>query len=400
MKVVGCVAEFNPFHNGHQYFISSAKIQTGATHTVAVMSEYFTQRGEPALLTPAARTEAALSSGVDLVISLPVSFALSSAEKFAFGGVYLLDALGCIDNIAYGSECDENADIIKVSKAVMSEAFTDELTIIPRKDLPFAAIREEAVKNILHDVPRDLISSILRRPNDVLAVEYNKALIKLNSAVMPVAIKRRNVAHDSNTANNGFASASLIRSMISDNSDYSGYLPLKTAEIISREFELGRVVTPNYGERVLTTLRRLDKSDFLGYDGVSEGIENRIFAELSNAKTLEELYDNIKTKRYAHSRIRRIIMNTFIGVTPQTRPSAVKVLGFNEKGAEILHRAKKTSGLPIITKLADYPKDNADIALMLENERKAADMFGALCKSIISIGDEYKKIPVKILKNH
>lgn len=394
MKVLGCIAEFNPFHNGHEYLLREAKEKTNATHTVIVMSEYFTQRGEPALFSSLARTEMALSSGADLVISLPVSFALSSAEKFAFGGVFLLNALGVTDNLVFGSECGENADILRLASAVKSSDFTDKIKNNSAKNITFAALREKVLKEIVTDLDKDRISAILNNPNDILGVEYNKAILTLNSDILPVAVKRINVNHNSNSASNGFASATLIRDLILKNENYEEFLPKSSCDIIKREIEEGKILDNDYQSRILPVLRRLEANDLINLDDVGEGIENRIISEISKAKSLDDLYDLIKTKRYTHSRIRRIIMSAYIGLTPQKIPAAIKVLGFNKKGAEILHIAKKSASLPIITKPADFDKNNAEISVMMENESRAASMFGVLCRDIIKSGDEFKKFPL------
>ncbi len=391
---MGCIAEFNPFHNGHEYLLSEAKKLTGATHTVIVMSEYFTQRGEPALLHSLARTEMALASGADLVLSLPVSFALSSAEKFAFGGVYILNALSCVDSLAFGSECGDNTDILRLARAVKSCAFTDKIKRNSAKNITYAALREKILKDIITDLPPEKISGILNNPNDILAVEYNKALLSLSSNIIPTAVKRMKVSHDSDNFADSFASASLIRKLIISGESYEQFLPASSCDVIQRETQRGRILHNDYGYRILPVLRRLKTGDLIGIDDVGEGIENRIITEVAKAESLVQLYDSVKTKRYTHSRIRRIIMNAYIGVTSQAKPAAIKVLGFNKKGAEILHKAKKISSLPIITKPADYDKANRDISVMTKNESKAAAMFGVLCRNIIPMGEEYKNLPL------
>lgn len=358
MNICGIICEYNPFHKGHRYHIEETRNRFGATHIVAVMSGNFTQRGDVAIVDKYKRAETALKNGVDLVIELPVQYALSSAEQFAQGAVYLLNALGCVDMLSFGSECG-NIDLLKetagaVYYAQESEEFEKHL----KNGLPYPAALQKAMEKFYTD---DVIDA-LATPNNTLAIEYIKALDTFASPIKPVTVKRFGADHDENTDDlSETLSASQLRKMIYDRQDISAFAPecdfSNTASILNIE------------TAILSKLRSMSKASIEKTPNVLMGLENRIYKAVQVSTSLNELYFLIKTKRYTLARIRRIILSAFLGITKsdlKINPSYVKILGMNGKGKEIL--AKANCELPVNTSLSQLAQggDNAKKQAKLE----------------------------------
>ena len=389
VKVVGLVAEYNPYHNGHQYMINACRKQ-GATHIVAVMSGNFVQRGSVAIMDKRARAKAALLDGVDLVIELPVPWAVSTAELFARGGVSALLGLGCVDTLAFGCETADKDLLIKAADAVcdikVHELIKDKLT----GGVTYAVAREAAVLELYGEE----IANVIRMPNNILAVEYIKAMRSLggNFDIMP--IERIGADHDSLKENGDSRSASALRIML-ERGDATAFdfMPQSSVDEFKRLQKVGRApVTIDDSERaILSRLRMLSVEDIKEAPDVSEGLENRIYNAIMSATSLEELYSIVKTKRYTHSRIRRIVTALYLGISPSDalhRVPYIRVLGFTEKGREVLKAAKDTSGLPIIMKssqtyeLSDYAKH------VFELECKATNLYNLATPRILPCGTE------------
>lgn len=377
MLVAGIVSEYNPFHLGHAAHISQTRF-AGATHVVAVMSGNFVQRGEPAFLTKWARARQALKNGADLVVELPLPWALSGAEKFAYGSVALLDALGA-DLISFGSECGDTAQLEQAAQALDSPTLREALRSELKDGSTFAKARQSAI----HSLCGEETALLLREPNNILGIEYIKALRKLDSKIKPFTIKRIGAAHDAPQAKGGIASASMIRGMIRNSEDFTAYLPETSAEVVKAEIAAGRAPADisRVERAILAKLRTMSQEDFANLPDVSEGLENRIYTAARKASSLEELYDAVKTKRYTHARIRRIVLSAFLGLNSSLNdgiPPYLRVIGFNRRGLEILHSAKMTTKLPIITNSSDILSLDSKARNMIELESRSTDLF-ALC---------------------
>ncbi len=390
MKVTGIVAEYNPFHNGHKYMIEKCR-EGGATHIVAVMSGNFVQRGSVAIMDKRARAAAALGSGADLVLELPVCLAVSTAELFARGGVSLLHALGCVDALGFGAECDNVELLLKAADAVCDIRVHE----IIKRELEGGISYPKARENAVLEVFGDEVASVLSQPNNILGVEYIKALKSLDSEITPEPVLRQGAAHDSLKENGEFASASALRILLErgDEAAYE-YMPESSVREFERLKAVGRAPACfDESERaILSRLRMLSVSDIRNAPDVSEGLENRIYNAIQTATSLEELYDIIKTKRYTHSRIRRIITALYLGIKPEDAKLQVpyiRVLGFNERGREILKLAKETAKLPVVMKssqidtLSDYAKH------VFELECKATNLYNLSTPRILPCGTEY-----------
>ncbi|MBQ3896880.1 MAG: nucleotidyltransferase [Clostridia bacterium] len=389
MNITGIVAEYNPYHNGHQYLTAKCR-EAGATHVVAVMSGNFVQRGSVAIMDKRARAKAALSDGVDLVLELPVPWAVSTAELFARGGLSVLSGLGCVDSLAFGCETADKELLFKAAEAVCDIKVHDLIKDELDGGITYAAARENAVRKLYGDEIADVIS----KPNNILAVEYLKAMksVGTNFNVMP--IKRNGAEHDSLKENGEFSSASALRIMLERGDERAfEFMPESSVSEFKRLEKVGRApVAIDDSERaILSRLRMLSAEDIKEAPDVSEGLENRIYNAIQSATSLEELYSIVKTKRYTHSRIRRIITALYLGIAPQDalhKVPYIRVLGFNEQGREILKLAKDKASLPIIMKssqvyeLPEYGKHIFDL------ECKATNLYNLATPRILPCGTE------------
>lgn len=330
MKICGIVAEYNPFHNGHKLHIDETKEKFGATHIVAVMSGNFTQRGDAAITDKYKRAETALRNGVDLVIELPAAYALASAEQFARGAVFLLDALGCVDMMSFGSECGDIDLLQETAGAVLYCQQTEDFYALMRRGDSFPAALQKTIEKYYE---KEIIDA-LTTPNNTLAVEYLKALGELGSSISPVTVARSGAGHDSHETCGNIASASKIRHIILNGKSADEFLP----EPFSAETaDIRRLETA-----ILAKLRTMSKAEIEKAPNVLIGLENRIYKAAHVSRSLAELFLLTKTKRYTMARIRRIILSCFLGIRKtdlRGEPAYIHILGMNAKGREILSAA-------------------------------------------------------------
>ncbi len=371
----GIVAEFNPLHNGHKFLIDSLKCHEEDTVTV-VMSESFVQRGECACVSPHVRTESALLNGADLVLSLPVTYATASAERFALGGLSVLGGLGVIDCLAFGSECGDSEMLARCADVVISNAFSEGVEKYLSQGLSFPAAREKAVAEIVGDN----VSRHLSSPNDILGVEYIKAIkcLGLDMAVKPVT--RKGADHDSEITDSEFCSASAIRNMMLDGRDFSSFLPQNSYNLVAEEIKKYKAPASikKLEGAILYKLRSMSVEELRSLPDVSEGLEFRFFDAIKSSSYLEEILEKVKTKRYTHSRLRRIVICAFLGIKKEDVIKAVpyvRVLGFNKRGAELLKKAKLASTLPVVTKSSEIYSLGADAERLFSLECFARDVF-------------------------
>lgn len=384
MQVAGIIAEYNPFHNGHAELIRMAR-EAGATHIVAVMSGNFVQRGEPALWNHSVRTKAALSGGVDLVLQLPAPYAVSGAQSFARAGVEILDSLGCVDWLVFGSECGDADKITETAKTVYGEEIKPLIAEELKKGISFASARENALRSLNPEY-----ADIIKSPNNILGVEYAAAIQRINSKMQSVTFKRKGAEHDSAEIDGEIASASLIRERVLSGGSWQEFLPNPNLYEQEETAEIG-----NIERAILYKIRTADKDELSKAPDVSEGIENRIISAAEEARSLEELYSLAKTKRYSHARIRRIIINYFLGITAEdlkTPIPYIRVLGFNRNGAELIRNAD--AKLPIITKAADIAGMGESAQRIFSAECRAGDIYSLCYNSVHSCGDEKKTKPI------
>ena len=368
MKICAVVAEFNPFHNGHAYLLEKIR-NSGYSHIVVVMSGNYVQRGEAAIFPKDSRAKAALQMGANLVIELPTVKVLATAEKYAFSALSIIKKLGNqINAIAFGTETENFENLIKIKEILRTEIFKKEIKLQLEKGLSFAVCRETAVRNISNSPE---LASEIKNPNNILAVEYLKAVDALGMSLDFLPVKRMEVP-------GRYFSASKLREMITQgNFEFKNYIPEK--------IEFNNNLRASYFERereMICKLRSLKKSDFANLPDLSEGLENRIYSAVKKSCSISELLEIAKTKRYTMSRIKRLILCAFLGIDSNMASAEipyVKILGSDKKGFEIL----KNVDFPVVTRYADVLKlgDNAQNFFELEN--KFTNIYYSLTKEIL-----------------
>lgn len=347
--VFGIICEFNPFHKGHRHLIDSVK-KNDDDYIICAMSGNFVQRGDFAVKDKYERTKTAIENGADLVIEIPTVCSTLSAQGYARAGVKILEATGVCEGIAFGAECDNVDELKAVAKK-----------IIERDN----EIKEELKKGISYPQARQNVinSPILEEANNILAIEY-LSCTRLNAT----AIKRIGKGHDTDDEE---YSASAIRRRLNQN------------EIACMK---------NCESAILYKLRSMSAEDFAKIDDVSEGLENRIVDAVRSSASIDEIYDKIKTKRYTHSRIRRIILRAYLGITENEpkEPKYLHILGFNEKGKKLMREMKNNAQLPIISKYSDINDLSDEIKNLYENECKYTDIYNLGFNPIKECGTEQK----------
>lgn len=380
MGILGIIVEYNPFHNGHLYHLQTSKKLTKCDYTIAVMSGNFVQRGEPAIVDKWKRTMMALKAGVDLVIELPVVYATSTAENFAYGAVKLLDSLKIVDYISFGSEKGDLNELTKIAEILLEEPiyYRKALKEYLKIGITFAKARELALQKVINN---NEIEKILQTSNNILAIEYLKSLKKIGSSIAPFTIKRKGSLYTSLELKGEFASASSIRKHIFENGleGLEKYIPDFTKEILQNSFEKkqGPISLEEFSNILIYLLRNHIPLNHI-FD-VSEGLENKIYKASYKTNNVEELTKLVKSKRYTESRIRHILIHLLLNIDKQIfkefdGPNYIRVLGFNEKGKEMLREIKKKSPLPIITKVSQY-KIKLSNTKMFEKDLFATDVY-------------------------
>ncbi len=376
MKICATIAEFNPFHNGHGYLINAFKHDFDAT--VAIMSGNFVQRGAPAVYNKFARAKAAISNGVDLVIELPVVYALSSAENFATGAVKTLNGLNCIDTLFFGSETGEIKLLRDIATLALNE--TEDFKAALHQKLNSGMSYPKAIGEVYasYGFDKEVVSS----PNNILGIEYIKALIKTKSTIKPATIKRFGASHDSYIASNSIASASHIRSLIEKNSFTQNFMPSfpYPAPVFEKQFS----------DIIIYALKAATFEDLTAIPDCTKELASR-FITASNATSVSDIIDYVKTKNYTESRIRRILWNLVLKNTipPTIEPTYIRVLAQNKTGCEAVAYMKEVAGLPVIQKSAMLKRDK--IFLL---ESKATNIYNIATHH--PSGEDFRHSPIPL----
>ncbi|NRT33542.1 putative nucleotidyltransferase [Clostridium beijerinckii] len=362
--LTGIITEYNPFHKGHEYHLINAKSDTNADGIVCVMSGNFMQRGIPAIIDKWKRAEMAIKNGVDLVLELPLVYSISSAEHFAFGSVSLLNSLGVIDHLYFGSE-EGNISILEdIAKVLVSEPLRYKKLLKDNLDLglPFHLSRANALKDYLNS---NKLLDTISNSNNILGIEYIKSLIRLNSEIVPKTIKREGSLYNDINISASFASATSIRKHLKEKSlnDLADIIPKASYDILLNLssskypfiFEEDTFKYIKY--KLLTNERSLSN-----LPDVSEGIDNKILKEILRSNSLNELILNSKSKRYTYTRISRILLQSFLNLEDfdllnlsKSPVPYARVLAFNSTGQRILKSIKTNSSINLITKV---PRNN------------------------------------------
>ena len=387
-EVLGIVAEYNPFHNGHLYHIQKTKEQTGAKFVVCVMSGNFVQRGNTSIVDKWTKAQMALANGVDLVIELPAIYSVSSAESFAQGAVKILDNLGIVDTISFGTESDDFAALNNISTIITEEPreYVNMLKEELKNGLSFPKAREIALIKYLNDDVR--YKDILNNPNNILAVEYLKALKQQKSKMAPVAIKREKVYYNDNFIVDDFASATAIRKMLI-NRDFGGLIkvvPRVCYDVLSKEYEVGNVIFDihKFEREIFYTLRKMTVNEIAELPDVSEGLEYTIKNAANFCNNIKDFINIVKTKRYTQTRIQRILIFALLGITKKDVQAAKKVipyarvLGFNEKGKLLLSGISQNNPkMEVVTSVKRFMDNNTNknYKRMMEIDIFATDVY-------------------------
>lgn len=416
MKAVGLVTEYNPFHNGHLYHLNKAMELTGADISVAVMSGDFVQRGEPAVLDKYTRTSMALNSGVNLVAELPVNYAVSSAESFAAGALKVLDYIKA-DSIAFGSESGDIERLSKLAHILCDNEDTlyKEISKYTANGISYAAARQKVVEKL---TDKDT-AAMLTSSNNILAVEYLKAIIKNNYAIKSYTVQRQGDSYNDTDIRSEYASATALRENLkADN--ISKYIPVKAGLILSSNTNY--IYPDDITEALFTRLLDIlfassyDKNVFIEnvmqYPDVSKEIAGRLYKSAMDmitrtvpqrsgskdnwAFSFGSLCEHIKTKEVPLSRIKRALVRIILGLDKKhmgkyANEPYIRVLGFDKKGQEYLSYIRKTVEVPLITKTADYKE-------MLLDDIHAANIYNMIVAGkygVKELGD-YVRGPVRV----
>ena len=397
MNITGLITEYNPFHLGHLYHLHNAKKDTNCDGVICIMSGNFMQRGIPAIIDKWERANIAVANGVDLVIELPLVYSISSAEGFAHGACSILNSTGVVNSIYFGSEHGDIEDLKTISKTLINEPyeFKEKLKLNLSEGNPFHTARKVALEESLPNIP---CSEIVGSSNNILAIEYIKSLLRLNSHIAPYTLKRHGANYNDSELNNIFSSATAIRNVLKNNTNLNDikstvpeatFLSLKYLKENNYNFVFTDDMFRYIKYKILTSGDSLNKI----YD-VKEGLDNKIIKEIVNSNTIDELILSIKSKRYTYTRINRILTSFFLGLEKYNIdklvhgvPNYIRPLAFNETGSKILKEIKRNENIDIITKV---PKK-------INNEYLEIDLLGTKAYSIlnssISPYEDYLKSP-------
>lgn len=396
-NVLGIIAEYNPFHNGHLYHLESSKKLTGCDFSIAVIGGNFTQRGSTSIINKWEKTKMALLSGIDLVIELPVIYSISSAENFADGAIKILNSLGIVDYISFGSETADINILKNIANVLYFEPneYKNILSHELKKGLSFPKARENSLLMYLNDIRK--YSGILSSPNNILGIEYLKALKKYNSKINPICVKRVESEYNSTDFSDDIASATAIRSLIKNKSFeiIKTLLPSNTYSILLDNIRNGHIVEDLniFEKEIIYVLRKMSIEEISNLPDVSEGLEFAIKDAANSCNSIIELLSIIKSKRYTSTRIQRILLYALLGITKKDMEISkstlpyVRILGFNENGAKLVSEISKNNPkLNIITSVKKFvdSNKNKNLKQMLDKDIFATNVY--------TIGYEYDSL--------
>ena len=365
MNVTAIISEYNPLHKGHLYHIETARKETNADYVIAIMSGNFVQRGTPAIADKYIRAEAALRSGVDLVLELPTMYATASAEYFALGGVALANSLGIVSHLSFGSEYGQADKIMEAARLLLEEP---EEMKIPLKEalkvgLSYPAARAYAVK-----VSHPELADILETPNNILGVEYCKAILKLKSSMIPHTLKRQGENYHSETTDAGFASATGIRKLLRNDSDVNrtileSQMAPASYELLKEQFEKAPLTEDDLSMLLRYKLITENRAHLTEYFGVNRELSNRIYKHLNEFESFSSFAELLKTKNITRTAINRALLHILLDikaedvqdVTKRGCVDYIRVLGFRKEAAGLLKEFSNLPEIPLITNLSAAP---------------------------------------------
>ena len=413
MKVTGIIAEYDPFHNGHSYHIKKARQMTGADAIVVVMSGHFTQRGMPAFFRRDARVRMAVDGGADLVIELPYIYACNSSHEFARGAAGILNGIGCVDALVFGAETD---DMDTLGRAARAAAGTDDRSsAYIKEEMKNGVSYPEALTRSVEKIYGAQTAAVLREPNNLLGIEYMKALRELGSGIKPFIVGRRSAAHGESLEmlherkqEQRIASGTAVRKAV-----YAGgaraaemLVPDTSFSIISGYERSSGFSFTEYHDKIKKNMFELlkykiitsDESELAEVYGVAEGLENRLKSCISGAEDIDGLIDSVKSKRYTRARISRTLMHLLINLRTTDFETlretyCARVLGFSPTGGKLLRLMSESSAIPVFSNLSRLDKRSPEAARVLKYDMRASDVYALLYGSGDVPGRERRFVP-------
>ncbi|MFR2788292.1 MAG: nucleotidyltransferase [Clostridia bacterium] len=396
-KVLGIIAEYNPFHNGHLHHLQNSLKLTNADYTIAIITGNFTQRGSTSLIDKWSKAEIALKNGIDLVIELPLLYSISSAENFAEGAIKILSSLNVVDYLSFGAETDDIATLNVIADTLYREPkeYKNILSHELSKGLSYPKARENALLMYLQDIRR--FTNVLSTPNNILGIEYLKALKKFKSPIMPVAIKRFDVGYNDTTYTENIASATAIRNIVKNNSldILKKVVPENSFSTILENIKIGHVLPDlsTFEKQIIYNLRSMSIEEIANLPDVSEGLEYAIKNAANSCNSIVEFLSIIKSKRYTSTRLQRILLYSLLNITKKDMQISrktipyIRVLGFNERGRYIISEvARQNPKLEIVTSVKKYLDscNNRNLQLLLSKDIWSTNVY--------TIGYEYESL--------
>lgn len=400
-KVLAVICEYNPFHNGHLYHLKESIKQVCPDFVVAIMSGNFVERGNTALINKWSRAEMALNSGVDMVIELPTLYAISSAENFATGAIKLLNSFKTDTYLSFGSECGDLDLLYKFTDILIREPkeYVTMLNHELSKGLSYPKARENALLLYINDIRNS--ASVLSGSNNILAIEYLKQIIKTNSNITPITIKRKGPEYSSLSASNKMASATAIREMLLQKNSVRSFMPKTSYSILKDEIINGRFVLDirQFGKEIIYKLRTMSIEQIANLPDVSEGLEYKIKSASNSCNNLDTLLMMIKSKRYTMTRIYRIMLYALLDISKQDYENSkkvnpyVRVLGVSEHGKLLLSELSRNRKLNVITSVKDFMDNSSNKVLksMLEKDIFATNVYTLEYKKNFESNLDYTK---------
>lgn len=397
MKVLGIIAEYNPFHNGHLYQLEKSIDAIKPDFTIAIISGNFTQRGEAAFASKWIRSKAAVKCGIDLVIELPFVYACNNAEYFAKGAIKILNGLGCVTHISFGSECGDINALTQVAKLLADEPqpFKEALKQHLSEGLSYPKAREKAISQCLEDQYSDLATS----PNNILAIEYLKQLYLTNSDIKPFTVQRFIADYHDTKLSGHIASATAIRKFFHTD-DINKFMPkasFETFQSADTSCCTDNILYTLMCSKILTTPAK----DLANIFSVREGLENKIKEEVRFTKNLSELQTKLVSKRYTQTRINRTLIHILFGLTTEKMHEADKetpyarILSFNENGAKLIKHMKKNklNEIPLITNVNKESEYLSTSKLLFSFDTASSDLFNLITSNDLYKGSDFVNKP-------
>jgi len=405
MKVLGIISEYNPFHKGHMYHLEESRKATSADFVVSVMSGNFVQRGEPAMADKWLRAKAAIECGVDLVIELPFVYACNSAEYFAYGGVSILDGLGCVNYLSFGSESGDITELLEIARLLVEEP--EDLKKALKMNLDAGDSYAKAWEKALNATYMKDASRILRGPNNILALEYLKILLKTYSNIEPITIPRIGNHHNSEEIGEEYSSATALRKKYYEQENLLGlekYMPENSYRNFAGIKESVNIQMKDLFPVVTAEILKASRNELRNILSVSEGLENKIKNEIRNAVNMDELIEKINSKRYAQTKIQRMLIHILTNLDKdsmqhimENRIVYARILALNDNGAKLLKIIKKErcAKIPIITNINKDLKDDSLEWNALNYDILATDLYNLSSGNNLYAGADYVRKPLK-----